>query len=1008
MRALFIKVAILVTFAGIGQSQTISTVLGTPNCCAATDGLAGTSFYVAGLGGITRDSQGNLYFWNNQYVKKLSTSGIVTTAVGSGSINANVTNGAPNTINLAASSAFSGLAMDSAGNLYISDTGNNVVRVLTAATGQVTTVAGNGTRGFIGDKGPATQAMLDTPSGIALDSSGNLYIADQHNNRVRMVNIATGIINTVAGNGFSTFTVTDEVPATSTYVTSPQSVVLDSAGNLYIAETNKIRQVDTSGNIHLFAGAVDGSFGFSGDGGPATSALMSGPLGMAFDSAGNLYVADVNNERIRRISTSGIISTFAGVPGNVSTPIGDGGPAASAYFGTPFQLLFDPAGDLFVTASPGQWANIRKITPAAGSGGPGLVPASTSLTFAASVGAGAPATQSLSVTSSGTALTFSAAASTSSGGSWLSVSPGGTTPATLTVSVNPAGLAAGAYKGTITLTPASGSAVQVTVTLTVSAAGAPTFTAGGVVNATGYQNKLAPDTVFVIFGSNLGPATLQSGSAPSYPPNLAGTSITFTPSGGGAAVTAKMVYTSAGQVAGLLPSSITPGTYAVTVTYNNQTSAPQNVTVVARSFGIATSNSAGTGAAQATIGNVNSGLSLVRMTTGSLTYSGYTWTLTPAHPGDTLVLWGTGGGADAANDTGGSSGDQTVAGNFTVTVDGTVITPLYAGASAGYPGLWQINFTLPTTMAADCFASLQVTAGGQTSNLVTIAIAAAGQTSCTSSISPATLSKLDSGGTITMAGLVIGRTTFTTGGQTQSSEYVGGVINQYTAAEFLIPYSGPKVGGCTILQETYPAGSKEPSAPDAQLDAGTLIVSGPGLSQKIGVISAATGPTYNSTFTTGTLQGGAAYTLTGAGGKQVGPFTATATMPNNFTSNVSSMTTVNHTQPLTITWTGTGFDVANILIIGDVSTTTTISGNAVQCVISAGAGTFTVPTAALAYLPPSGTWQVEITAQPNAGGVFSAESGTATALTPPLVAGGNVDFGAFTPFIGIISSATVQ
>ena len=161
-----------------------------------------------------------------------------------------------------------------------------------------------------------------------------------------------------------------------------------------------------------------------------------------------------------------------------------------------------------------------------------------------------------------------------------------------------------------------------------------------------------------------------------------------------------MAYSLAAQVAGLLPSSIAPGTYAVQVTYNTKTSASQTVTVAARSFGIATSNSQGTGAAQATISNVNSGISLVRLTSGSLAFEGYSWTLTPAHPGDTLVLWGTGGGADAANDTGGTSGDQTAAGNFVVNVDGTPITPLYAGASSGYPGLWQINFTLPASIAA--------------------------------------------------------------------------------------------------------------------------------------------------------------------------------------------------------------------------------------------------------------------------------------------------------------------
>ena len=381
----------------------------------------------------------------------------------------------------------------------------------------------------------------------------------------------------------------------------------------------------------------------------------------------------------------------------------------------------------------------------------------------------------------------------------------------------------------------------------------------GVLNASGYQAQLAPDTVFAIFGTGLGPATIQTATAPNYPATLAGTSISFTPSGGGSAIAAKMVYTLATQVAGVLPSSISPGTYAVTVTYNGQTSAAQNVTVVARSFGIATSNSGGTGPAQATIGNVNNGISLVRMTGGSVNFGGYTWTLSPAHPGDELVLWGTGGGADPMNDTGGTSGDQTAAGNFSVSVDGNAIVPLYSGASQGYPGLWQINFVLPSSIAADCFANVTVTGGGVASNPVTIAIAATGQASCSTTIPAATLSKLDSGtGTVTMAGLNIGQVEPGAG----SAATVGGVINQYTVAEFMIPFIGPKVGSCTILQETYPEGGKEPSAPDSQLDAGVLTITGAGLSTlTVGKIGGAAGPVYNSAVS---VTNGATYTLSEA------------------------------------------------------------------------------------------------------------------------------------------------
>ena len=405
---------------------------------------------------------------------------------------------------------------------------------------------------------------------------------------------------------------------------------------------------------------------------------------------------------------------------------------------------------------------------------------------------------------------------------------------------------------------------------TTSTTGAPSITPGGIANATGYQTTLAPGVVFVIFGNNLGPATIQGASLP-YPQNLVGTSISFTPAAGGAAIPANLIYTSAAVVAGFLPSSATPGTYSVRVTYNLQTSPPQNVTVAQRSFGIGTSNSGGTGEAQATLANVNNGLSLIRFTTGSVNSDGYNFELTPAHPGDTVVLWGTGGGADPANDAGGTSGDQTAAGNFMVTVDGTQITPLYAGAVTGYPGLWQINFVLPTSMPADCFASVQVTAGGQTGNSATLAIAAPGQTSCSSQINTTTFDSLENGGNITFAGLTIAGVVYYSGGTVQNSTIAGGVFNQYTAAAFLIDYSGAKIGGCTVVQETTPTGGKEPSGPNALLDAGTLTLSGPGVpSQTMPVTVGPLGPAYSASLAAGALENGGTYTLTGSGGKQSG------------------------------------------------------------------------------------------------------------------------------------------
>jgi uncharacterized protein (TIGR03437 family) len=535
----------------------------------------------------------------------------------------------------------------------------------------------------------------------------------------------------------------------------------------------------------------------------------------------------------------------------------------------------------------------------------------------------------------------------------------------------------------------------------------PSINPGGIVNVSGYQATLAPDTVFVIFGAGMGPTTIVTAPAPNYPSTLGGTSITFT-SSSGTAVTPKMVYSLAGQIAGLLPSSITPGTYAVRVEYNTLISAPQNVTVVARSFGIATANSAGNETAQATIGNVNGGLSLTRFTTGSVAFGGYTWTLSPAHPGDTLVLWGTGGGADPANDTGGTSGDQTAAGNFIVNVAGTAITPVYAGAASGYPGLWQINFTLPANIATDCFASLQVSAGGQLGNAVTIPIAPAGQSTCsTPGFSQTSLTALANFSSVTFAGMTVGRiTNYTAAGVASSEELVGGPFSVYSAGEWLLPFSGPKVDLCLVFDETYAAGAKPLSYPDSFLDAGKqLTISGAGLTGNTAVPQSY--GVYTVTLPTGTLVDGGAYTLTGTGGTQVGAFTATATMPSSFAvTNLSSMTTINRTQPLPVSWTGSGFDRVYINVISGVLTSTSTHQVSLTCVVPGSSGSYTIPAAALAYLlPGSSTFSVQTGLN---GGTVTADSTAAQTLTPPLVAGGQMNFGAFASFIYLGQAGTIQ
>jgi sugar lactone lactonase YvrE len=239
------------------------------------------------------------------------------------------------------------VALDASGNLYIADRDNQRIRKVAAATGIITTVAGNGSFALAGDGGPAISASLWSPSAVALDAAGNLYIADTGNQRIRKVDAATGIITTVAGNDSSGFA-GDGGAATSASLFYPQGVALDAAGNLYIADhTNyRVRKVAaTTGIITTVAG--NGIYGYAGDGGAATSAILYNPHGVALDASGNLYIADTVNNRVRRVAaTTGIITTLAG--DGIGTFAGDSGAATSASLNYPNGVALDASGNLYI------------------------------------------------------------------------------------------------------------------------------------------------------------------------------------------------------------------------------------------------------------------------------------------------------------------------------------------------------------------------------------------------------------------------------------------------------------------------------------------------------------------------------------------------------------------------------------------------------------------------------------------------------------------------------------
>ena len=243
-----------------------------------------------------------------------------------------------------------GLALDGAGNLYIADSENGRVRKVDARTGVITTVTGTGIAGDSGDGGLATQARFRLPTGLALDGAGNLYIADHGNHRVRRVDALTGVITTVAGTGEDGYS-GDGRAATEAQLHFPDGLALDGAGNLYIADTvnGRVRRVDgQTGVITTVAGT--GEWGYSGDGGPATEAELNGPVSLAIDATGNLYIADTVNRRVRRVDgQTGVITTVAGT-GEWGYS-GDGGPATEAELARSAGLAFDGAGNLYIADS---------------------------------------------------------------------------------------------------------------------------------------------------------------------------------------------------------------------------------------------------------------------------------------------------------------------------------------------------------------------------------------------------------------------------------------------------------------------------------------------------------------------------------------------------------------------------------------------------------------------------------------------------------------------------------
>ena len=334
------------------NAQIIRTCAGNGTAGFSGDSGSATVAKINNPYGVAVDAAGNVYFtdYGNNRIRKISTSGIITTIAGTGAATFSGDGGPATAATLQSPR---GIAIDPLGNIIFSDYGNNRVRKIDGATGVITTIAGvGGVPSFGGDGGQATAANLGNTWGVAFGQGGDIYLADNLNCRVRKINYA-GIISTIAGTGIC-YISGDGGQATAADVQYPTGVALDGAGNIYIADdgNNRIRKINVTGVISTVTGSP--TYGFTGDGGPSTAAKVYYPRAVATDNSGNVYICDMNNFRIRKISSSGVITTIAGsglgtASGGTGGYGGDGGPATAAVMSHITGVAVHPNGKIYIS-----------------------------------------------------------------------------------------------------------------------------------------------------------------------------------------------------------------------------------------------------------------------------------------------------------------------------------------------------------------------------------------------------------------------------------------------------------------------------------------------------------------------------------------------------------------------------------------------------------------------------------------------------------------------------------
>jgi uncharacterized protein (TIGR03437 family) len=637
--------------------------------------------------GIAVDSAGNIFVadQNNNRIRKVALSGIITTVAGNGNTQFAGDGGQATSSTVYIAGMHNGLAVDAGGNLYIADDGHHRIRKVDP-NGIITTVAGNGSPNYSGDGVAATKTSLFRPTGVAVDPAGNFYIADTNNFRVRKVD-TSGTITTIAGTGAIAYT-GDGGPAINATFTEPTGVAVDSLGNVYVADrgsANVVRKIDRlSGIITTVAG--NGTVGFSGDGGPAIHAQFSDLRSVTVDAAGNLYLSDYGNHRVRKVDSTGTVTTIAGNGSNAPNN-GDGGPPTSANV-LPADIAFDNAGNYYIA----DWGHnlIRKVT--VGARVPGLSVTTSSLYFSMTPNGNSPGAQLVTAFTTGSVpLGFTPSVSTSSGGNWLQVTPTtvNNTPTILTVSATLA-LPVGMYTGTITLTPTASDLppIMIPVTFNVVAAPPPRPVIGTVVNGASFKTGVSPNTLVTIGGTNLATVTdtwsnaLASGQLPT---SLDGVTVVFS------GKPAYLTYISPTQINLIVPDVSTTGNVSVVVTNNGIT--PTGL------FNVASSEYG-----PAFFPWPNNQIVATRVDYSYAAKSGTFAGLatTAAKPGDVLILWGTGFGPTSPAVPLGvpvpTDKTYSAATPPTVTIGGLQATVYGAALASGYAGLYQVAVQVPPSL----------------------------------------------------------------------------------------------------------------------------------------------------------------------------------------------------------------------------------------------------------------------------------------------------------------------